>query len=151
MSEYLEATYDKFTFLVRVGVRYSRGDLWASLQDGRVTVGLTDFLQRRSGDAAFVELPVPGDGVVAGERCCTLDTIKATVDIASPLTGRVVAVNAELEDRPELINEDPYDRGWLFALEPDDPGTLDTQMLDAQAYFEWMVSRLEEESKRLGH
>ena len=151
MTEYLEATYDKFTFRVRTGFRYSRDDLWACTRDGRATVGLTDFLQRRSGDAAFVELPATGDTVVAGERCCTLDTIKATVDIASPLTGRVVAVNAELEDRPELINEEPYGRGWLFALEPDDPGALDSQMLDAQAYFEWMVSRLEEESERLGH
>jgi glycine cleavage system H protein len=151
MSEYLEATYDKFTFRVRTDLRYSRDDLWACKRDGRVTVGLTDFLQRRSGDVAFVDLPALDTGVVTGKQCCTLDTIKATVEIVSPLTGRVVAVNTELEDHPELINEEPYDQGWLFAVEPDDPQAIDTQMLDAQAYFEWMVSRLEQESKRLGH
>ena len=151
MTEYLEATYDKFTFRVRTAFRYSRDDLWAYLRDGRATVGLTDFLQRRSGDVAFVDLPAPDSEVRLGEPCCTLDTIKATVELASPLTGRVVAANAELEDHPELINEEPYDRGWLFAIEPDDLRTFDTEMLDAQAYFEWMVGRLEQESRKLGH
>ena len=151
MTEYLEATHDKFTFRVRIGFRYSRDDLWACLRDGRVTVGLTDFMQRRSGDVAFVDLPAVDSSVQAGELCCTLDTIKATVEIACPLTGRVVVVNSELEDRPELINEEPYDRGWLFALEPDDLRTFDSEMLDAQAYFEYMVSRLEQESRKLGH
>ena len=151
MTEYLEATYDKFTFRVRIGFHYSRDDLWAYMREGRVTVGLTDFMQRRSGDVAFVDLPAVDSSVQAGELCCTLDTIKATVEIACPLTGRVVVVNSELEDRPELINEEPYDRGWLFALEPDDPRTFDSEMLDAQAYFEYMVSRLEQESRKTGH
>jgi len=150
MSDYLEATYDKFTFRVRTGLRYSRDDLWARWDDGRVTVGLTDFLQRRSGDLASVELPAPGDAVVAGELCCTLDTIKAAVDLVSPLSGQVVAVNADLEARPELINEDPYGRGWLFQIEPGDPRAFE-ELLDAEAYFDWMVSRLEEEAGKLGH
>jgi glycine cleavage system H protein len=150
MSDYLEATYDKFTFRVRTGLRYSRDDLWARRDEGRVTVGLTDFLQRRSGDLASAELPAPGDAVVAGELCCTLDTIKAAVDLVSPLSGRVVAVNTDLEDRPELINEDPYGRGWLFQVTPADPQAFEC-LLDADAYFEWMVGRLEEKAGKLGH
>lgn len=151
MSDYLETTYDKFTFRVQTGLRYSRADMWARWEEGRVTVGLSDFLQRRSGDLASVELPAPGNQVVAGELCCTLDTIKAAVDIVSPLTGQVLAVNADLEGSPELINEDPYGRGWLFQIEPADPRAFGTELLDAEAYFEWMVGRLEEEASKLGH
>jgi glycine cleavage system H protein len=151
MTEYLEATYDKFTFRVQIGLRYSREDVWARPEDDRVTVGLSDFLQRRSGDAASVELPAVGDRVVSGEPCCTLDTIKAAVEVVSPLTGAVVAVNAELEGRPELINEEPYGRGWLFQAEPADARALDSGLMEAQAYLYWMVSRLEEEAGRLGH
>lgn len=151
MTEYLEATYDKFTFRVQTGLRYSCDDVWARRDDGRATVGVTDLLQRRSGDAVLVEAPTPGERLVAGEPCCTIETIKAAVDIPSPMSGMVVAVNAELEARPELINEDPYGQGWLFQIEPADPGALETELMDAQAYFDWMVSRLEEEAGKLGH
>jgi glycine cleavage system H protein len=151
MSEFLEATFDKFAFRVQTGVRYSRHDVWARAVGSRVTVGVTDFLQRRSGDVASVELPAPGDRLVSGEPCCTLDTIKAAVDIASPLTGLVIAVNGDLEARPELINEEPYGSGWLLRLEPADPRAFEAELMDAQAYFDWMVSRLEEEAGKLGH
>jgi glycine cleavage system H protein len=151
MIEYLEATYDKFTFQVRTGMRYSRDDVWGRMDESRITVGVADFLQRRSGDVALVELPAVGDSLVAGEPCCTIETIKAAADIASPISGVVVAVNAELETRPELINSEPYGRGWLFQIEPADPETFEAGLMDAQAYFDWMVSRLEEEAGRLGH
>jgi glycine cleavage system H protein len=151
MIDYLEATYDKFTFRVRARLRYSRDDVWARADGGRVTVGVTDFLQRRSGDVALVELPAVGDHLAAGEPCCTVETIKAAVDVPSPVTGVVVAVNAELEARPELINEEPYGRGWLFLAEPADPAVFETGLMDAQAYYDWMVSRLEEEAGKLGH
>ncbi len=151
MSEFLEATYDKFTFVVRTELRYNREDVWVRREGVQVMVGVTDFLQRRSGDVVSVGLPGPGTNLVAGDWCCTLDTIKTAVDITCPLDGWVIAVNGELEDRPELVNEDPYGRGWLLRLEPADPQTFESRLLDAQADFEYMVSRLEEEAGKLGH
>jgi glycine cleavage system H protein len=151
MSEYLETTYDKFTFRVKTGYRYSRDDAWVRLENGLATVGLADLMQRRSGDAAFVELPTPGQEVVAGEPCGLLETIKMAQEILSPLSGTVVATNEELEARPELVNEDPYGRGWLFQVQPTDPSAVEKELLDAPAYFEWMMGRLEEEARRLGH
>lgn len=151
MSDYLEATYDKFTFVVRTGLRYSRDDLWVRDDGPRVSVGLTDFLQRRSGDVVSVELLQPGSDVAAGDWCCTLDTIKTAVDIGSPLDGRIVEVNAELEARPELVNEDPYGQGWLLQIEPAGPEALESELMEAQAYFDYMVGRLNEEVNQLGH
>jgi glycine cleavage system H protein len=149
MSDILETTIDKFTFQVRTGYRYSRDDLWVRPDDGLATVGLTDLLQRRSGDVAFVELPAAGQQVTAGAPCGTLETIKATQDIPSPLSGTVTAVNEELGDRPELINQDPYGQGWLFQIMPADPPAAGEELLDAQDYFEWMRDRLEIESGEL--
>jgi glycine cleavage system H protein len=151
VSECLETTYDKFTFRVQIGYRYSQDDLWVRPENDRATVGLTDFLQRRSGDAAFVELPAVGQDVTAGEKCGVLETIKTAQDIVAPLTGTVTAINEELETRPELVNEDPYDQGWLFQMRPADPAAIKRDLLDAQAYFEFMRSRLAEEARKLGH
>ena len=151
MGEYLETTYDKFTFRVKTGYRYSQDDVWVRPEDGSMTVGLTDFMQRRSGDVAFVELPAAGEEVTAGEPCGLIETIKAAQDVISPLSGMVTAVNEELETRPELVNEDPYGHGWLFRLTPADPAAAETELLDAQAYFQWMLTRVEEEAKKLGH
>ena len=151
MGEYLETTYDKFTFRVKTGYRYSQDDVWVRPEDGSITVGLTDFMQRRSGDVAFVELPASGAEVAAGEPCGLIETIKAAQDVVSPLSGMVIAVNEELEIRPELVNEDPYGRGWLFRLTPADPSAAENELLDAQAYFQLMLTRVEEEAKKLGH
>jgi glycine cleavage system H protein len=150
MSEYLETTYDKFTFRVKSAYRYSRDDVWVWSDEGLAAVGLTDFLQRRSGDAAFVELPTVGQEVTAGEKCGVLETIKTAQDIVAPLTGTVTAINEELETRPELVNEDPYGQGWLFQMRPADPAAIERELLDAQAYFEFMRGRLAEEASKLG-
>jgi glycine cleavage system H protein len=150
VSDYLETTYDKFTFRVKTGYRYSRDDVWVRPEDGSMTVGLTDFMQRLSGDVAFVELPAAGEEVAAGEPCGLIETIKAAQDVISPLSGTVVGVNEELEIRPELVNEDPYGQGWLFQMAPADPLAANRELLDAQAYFQLMLGRVEEEAKKLG-
>ncbi|MBU0494806.1 MAG: glycine cleavage system protein H [Chloroflexi bacterium] len=150
MSEYLETTYDKFTFQVKTGYRYSPDDVWVRWDDGQATVGLTDFLQRRSGDVAFAELPAVGQAVVAGETCGVIETIKAAQDIWAPLSGTVTAINEELELRPELINEDPYAAGWLFQMAPADPAAIDRDLLSDQGYFQLMLGKVEEEVQRLG-
>lgn len=150
MSEYLETTYDKFTFRVKTGYRYSPDDVWVRSDDGQATVGLTDFLQRRSGDVAFAELPAVGQAVTVGETCGVIETIKATQDILAPLSGTITAINEELEMQPELINEDPYGAGWLFQMTPTDPAAIQRDLWDEQGYFQIMLGKIEEEIRRLG-
>jgi len=150
VTEYLETSYDKFTFRVRIGYRYTGDDLWARRDDGLATIGVTDYMQRRSGDVAFVQLPAVGQQVIAGEPGAMLETIKVAQDLANPLSGTVAAVNEALDERPELVNEDPYGQGWLFQIIPDDPAAIDSDLLDAESYLQSMLGRLEEEGKKLG-
>ncbi len=124
MEKDLEYTYDKFTFRVRPGYRYSPDELWVRVEDGRAVVGVTDLLQQKSGDAAFVELVAVGAHVAAGEALGTFETVKATVILPAPLFGTVVEQNTELEDTPELVNQDPYGAGWLAVLRLDDPAAV---------------------------
>jgi glycine cleavage system H protein len=100
--------------------------------DGTVTVGITSHAQDMLGDVVFVENPVPGRKVRKGEECGVIESVKAAADIFSPLSGEIVAANAELTDAPEKINQDPYN-AWMFRLKPEDAKELET-LLDATAY-----------------
>ena len=100
--------------------------------DGTVTVGITSHAQDMLGDVVFVENPVPGRKVRKGEECGVIESVKAAADIFAPLSGEIVAANAELTDAPEKINQDPYN-AWMFRLKPEDTKELET-LLDAAAY-----------------
>ncbi|MGB9723140.1 MAG: glycine cleavage system protein GcvH [Chloroflexia bacterium] len=136
-------TYDKFTFRVPRMLRYSRDDLWVRLEGERAVVGVTDFLQQKAGDAAFVELVEVGTHLAAGERLGTLETIKATVTLPCPLSGTVLARNEALEESPERVNQEPYGAGWLVELRPDDPAEVD-RLLTAEAYRELLPAKVAE-------
>jgi glycine cleavage system H protein len=136
-------TYDKFDFRIPRSLRYSREDLWVRLEGERAVVGISDFLQQKAGDAAFVELAEVGTHLTAGERLGTLETIKATVILPSPLTGTVLARNEALEEAPERVNQDPYGDGWLVELRPDDPQEVD-RLLTAEAYRELLPAKVAE-------
>lgn len=102
--------------------------------DGLVCVGITDYAQEMLGDLVYVELPELGQIVDANEECAVLESVKAASDIYSPLSGEIVAVNEDLSDNPALINESPYEKGWLFKLKLiNSSGSLD-ELLDAAAY-----------------
>ena len=92
--------------------------------DGKVTVGISDHAQGLLGDLVYVELPNTGDRVEAGNACAVVESVKAASDVYAPVTGKVVAVNAALSDKPETINEDAYGEGWLFQLEIEDAEQL---------------------------
>jgi glycine cleavage system H protein len=111
--------------------RYSTEHEWAMEQDGRIVVGITDFAQDQLGDVVFVGLPEPGTEVEAGKALGEVESTKSVSDVYSPVSGRVVDRNAEVEQNPELINEDPYGRGWLVTIDAE--GGLDT-LLDADGY-----------------
>ena len=100
--------------------------------DGTVTIGITDHAQQQLGDVVFVEPPAPGRKVKKGEECAVVESVKAAADIYAPVSGEVVAANAELADAPEKVNQDPYG-AWMFRIRPSDKGELDG-LLDAAGY-----------------
>ena len=109
---------------------YTASHEWVAEKDGVYTIGLTDFAQDALGDLVFVNLPMEGDEVVAGEAFADVESVKAVSDVFSPVTGTVVQINEDLLDAPEAINEDPYG-AWLVRVEEvSEVGDL----LDADAY-----------------
>src|SRR5512137_2116056 len=117
MPEFLTASLDKFTFKVALDRSYSAEGVWALAEGNRVRIGLSDFLQQRSGDVAFAEIKPAGAAVKSGEEVAVIETIKVNISLTSPLGGKVVEVNPALADAPEAINQDPYGAGWLAVIE----------------------------------
>lgn len=147
MAEFLETTFDKFIFRVKVGSFYSEDDYWVEI-DGRVaTVGVTDYLQKSSGDVAFIEPVAPGRQVKKGDELGEMETIKVTLNLLSPVGGKIIEVNGELEAHPELINSDPYGAGWICRIELADPEGEKGGLLQADAYMELMKGKIERQGE----
>jgi glycine cleavage system H protein len=149
MTEYLETTVDKFIFKVATNRYYSSEGLWALAEGSRIRIGLSDFLQQRSGDVAFAEVNKPGTTVNTGDEVATIETIKVNISLTSPVRGKVVEVNAAMATAPEAINQDPYGEGWLAVIEASDWEADRAALLDPQAYFTLMRGQAEEETKKL--
>lgn len=114
-------------------LKYTEAHEWVREEaDGTVTVGITDHAQDQLGDVVFVQHPDTGRRVTKGEECGVIESVKAAADIYAPVSGEIVASNAELADAPEHINRDPY-AAWLFRIRPSDAGEL-AGLLDASAY-----------------
>jgi len=149
MTEFLETTVDKFRFKVATDRYYSSEGLWAQELGNRIRIGLTDFLQQRSGDVAFAEVKPDGTELAVGDEVATIETIKVNISLTSPVKGKIVEVNPNMETTPEAINQDPYGGGWLAVIEPADWKTDQAALLDPQAYFTLMKGQAEEEAKKL--
>ncbi len=108
---------------------YTKDHEWADLQDdGKVRVGITDHAQDALSDVVFVELPDVGSKFVKGDAMAVAESVKAASDIYAPVSGKIVSINDKLEESPELINESPYDFGWMVVIEPEEKleGLLDS-------------------------
>ncbi|UTR08772.1 glycine cleavage system protein GcvH [Evansella sp. LMS18] len=117
-----------------VSLRYSKEHEWVQQLEGdRVRIGITDYAQDSLGDIVFVEVPENDDEVTANESMGTIESVKAVSELYSPVSGTVVAVNEELEDAPETINEQPFDKGWLVEVELSDPEELEA-LLNEEEY-----------------
>lgn len=115
-------------------LKYAESHEWAKqIDQGIIEVGISDYAQESLGDVVFVELPEVGTQVSAKDECCAVESVKAASDIYAPVSGEIVAVNEALEDSPELLNESPYENGWIFRIKPSNAGELD-DLLDAQGY-----------------
>ena len=113
---------------------YTKDHEWASLQDdGKVKVGITDHAQDALSDVVFVELPDVGSEFVKGDAMAVAESVKAASDIYAPVSGKIISINDKLEESPELINESPYEFGWMVVIEPE--GELEG-LLDFKAYRE---------------
>ena len=121
-------------------LKYTREHEWARVKGNRVTVGITDFAQDQLGDVVFVELPSVGDEVKRGEAFGVVESTKAVSDLFAPVSGKVVEVNDPLVEAPEIVNDDPYEEGWMIAIEPSDPKEL-AELLDVKAYAAFVAEQ----------
>ena len=147
MPEFLEVTVDKFTFKVATDRFYTREGVWVLPETDRMRIGLSDFLQQRSGDIAFAEVKPIGTALSIGDEVASIETIKVNVALSSPVSGKVIDVNPAMDTAPEAINQDPYGAGWLAIVATTDWESDRSRLLDAAAYFEVVKAEAEEELK----
>lgn len=114
--------------------KYTKSHEWVKVQDdGSVLVGISDYAQEALGELVFVEVPEEGASVLAGDAVAVVESVKSASDIYSPISGEIIAVNEDLEATPELVNEDAFERGWIFRIKPTDVGEVD-ELMDADEY-----------------
>ena len=116
-------------------VGYAESHEWAKLEGDKVKVGISDYAQDQLGDIVFVELPEAGDSFEKGEEFGTVESVKAVSELYMPVGGEIVAVNGELEDAPEMVNNTPFANGWMIQVKPDNPSEMDG-LLNSEAYLE---------------
>ncbi|MCX7071657.1 MAG: glycine cleavage system protein GcvH [Gammaproteobacteria bacterium] len=116
-------------------LKYAKSHEWVkTLPDGTLLIGITDHAQAALGDLVFVETPKVGRVLAADEACCVVESVKAASDVYAPVAGTVVDANAKLGENPELVNDAPYEAGWLWKLKPANPADVDG-LLDAAGYL----------------
>ncbi|MFK5883082.1 MAG: glycine cleavage system protein GcvH [Candidatus Izemoplasma sp.] len=115
------------------GLYYAESHEWVKVEAGFAFIGITDYAQESLGEIVFVELPEEDDNVEAGADFAAIESVKAASDIMSPVTGVIVAVNEDLEDGPELLNEDPYEN-WIIKVELENKSELD-KLLNKEEYL----------------
>ncbi len=117
-------------------LRYTSDHEWLRRNEDspdEAVIGITDFAQDQLGDVVYLDLPAEGDEIRAGERFGEIESVKTVSDLYAPISGEVLAANGELEEQPELVNDSPYDEGWLIRVRISDESELD-DLLDADAY-----------------
>lgn len=120
--------------------RYARTDEWIRLEGDIAVMGISDYAQDALSDVVYVELPEIGASYAQGEQIASVESVKAASEIYAPIAGTVIAVNAELENTPELVNEDPFGAAWLLKLKPVDTTQL-ASLMDAAAYEAYCAAR----------
>jgi glycine cleavage system H protein len=149
MQEYLETTIDKFIFRVATDRLYHSNGVWAfwveSEGKGRVRIGLTDYLQQLNGDVTFAHLKPVGTKLTVGDEFAEIETVKANVSLFSPISGTLVEMNPDLDLNPEVINQEPYGKGWLAAIEASNWESDRAKLLDAHTYLSAMKVQAEQE------
>lgn len=120
---------------IPTNLRYSEDHEWVLQEDGTVRIGITEFAQSELGDIVFVELPAVGDELKATEPFGSVESVKTVSELYAPVSGKVVAINEELEDNPEFVNESPYEKAWMVVVELSDASELE-KLLSPEQYEE---------------
>ena len=123
------------------GIRFTKEHEWIIIKEGLAVMGISDFAQRQIGDIVSIELPRVGSRFRYMETMAIIDSVKASSDIYCPLSGEVVDANEELLERPELVNESPYERGWIVKMKPSNMDDLDSLMTTEQ--YEKFIGEME--------
>lgn len=116
-------------------LKYSEEHEWVKVEGNQVRIGITDFAQAELGDIVFVELPEVGDDIEIDEPFGSVESVKTVSELYAPISGKVVAVNEDLDDSPEFVNESPYEKAWMVIVEPSDESELD-KLMNAEQYEE---------------
>jgi glycine cleavage system H protein len=149
MPAYLEFTADKFIFRVATDRLYTAQGVWAQAQtNNRVRVGLADYVQQSSGDVAFASVKAAATRLAAGATFAEVETMKTMLELPSPLSGTVVEANPALYLTPELVNQDPYEKGWLAVIEAANWESDRARLLEPNAYYSVMQSQVQADLKK---
>ena len=111
--------------MIREDLKYTKDHEWVKINDNVAVIGITDYAQDQLGDVVYVELPEVGSQIVQFETCGTIESVKTVSDLCAPISGEVVKINEELDDTPELINNEPYGAGWIFEVQVADSSEFD--------------------------
>ncbi len=124
------------------GLKYAKTHEWLKVEDNEGKVGITYYAQDRLGDITFVELPQVGAELTKGKSFGTVESFKAVSEFYAPVSGKVIQVNKELRDNPELINQDPYGQGWILVVEIASPAEME-ELLSPSDYEQWVKQQEE--------
>jgi glycine cleavage system H protein len=114
-------------------LQYTKTHEWIKKEDDYLTIGITDHAQTMLGDLVYVELPEVEMNLDGGQECAVVESVKAAADIYAPISGEVIEINSEVMENPQLVNQDPYGKGWLFRVRPFE--TAKAQLLNADEYL----------------
>jgi len=118
-------------------IKYSQDHEWIRVEGDTFVIGITDYAQEQLGDIVYVEMPPAGTTFSQGDEFGTVESVKAVSELFLPVGGEVVKINANLEETPELVNQDPYAKGWMIEIKPEDPSEIDG-LMDKGAYLEML-------------
>lgn len=122
-------------------LKYTKTDEWVLVEGDQATIGITDYAQDQLGDIVYIELPWDGGQTLGNEeKFGDIESVKATSELVAPLSGEVVSANQELKERPELINDNPYDEGWMLKIKLANTTELD-QLMTAEQYLQYLEGR----------
>lgn len=121
---------------------YSKEHLWVRVTANRGVIGITDYAQQEMGEIIYVELPTEGSPIEQNDIFGSLESSKTVAELYSPVSGEILSVNRDLEEEPSMINDDPYGKGWLIAVELDDPTELE-ELLSASEYEDYLEKKME--------
>jgi glycine cleavage system H protein len=122
-------------------LKYSKTDEWVRVEGDQATIGITDYAQDQLGDIVYIELPWDQGASVSNEtKFGDIESVKATSELISPISGEVVSANQELKDQPELVNDSPYENGWMLVVKMANPGEVDS-LMSAEEYKAYLQGR----------